>query len=112
MNFGTIDEYENRSVGEHNHKTYTRALQATKELGDARNSGSSDAIRAGILSGILSTHRYLSGDVIVQMLHALGDIGGMPEAAVSDGRNAFAYKLCKLLRERFSAELYWKDERS
>lgn len=91
-------------------QTFTKARDAVRALGDALNGGNKDAVQVGVIVGVLTTHRYLSNEMVVQILTALGEIGGLPESSVSDARNAFAYKLCGKVREALRDELFWRDK--
>lgn len=89
-------------------KTFDKAAAAADTLGDLLNGGNHDAVLAGIVDSLLRQHRHLQNNTIVVLLRALGEIGGLPEGQVSDARNAYAYRLCRLLRERFGDEIYWR----
>jgi len=89
---------------------FEKASAAVQALGDALNGGSKDAVLIGALAGLLSTHRYLSNEMVVVLLTMLGEFGSMEEAMVSDGRNEYAYKLCVKLRTAFKDDLFWRDK--
>jgi len=90
--------------------TFEKARDAVKALGDSLNGGNKDAVQTGALVGLLTTHRYLSNEMVIQLLTALGEFGAMPESAVSDARNEFAYKLCGKVRAALRDELFWRDK--
>lgn len=90
--------------------SFEKSRDAVKTLGDTLNGGSKDAVQTGVLVGLLTTHRYLSNEMVVQLLTALGEFGAMPESAVSDARNEFAYRLCGKLRTALKDELFWRDK--
>lgn len=107
----TIRKFERvtQESDRHDAKKYGEARDAVLKLGDALNGGSREAIAAGVVEGLLRTHRYLSNEVVVAFLTALGELGALPEAEVSDPRNKFAYELCQKLRRTFRDELFWRD---
>jgi hypothetical protein len=107
--FEKIRSFES-SESRHDRETFKKASELAAALGDVLNSGSSEAAVAGFLDGVLRTHRYLSNSAVIVLLTALGDFGALPEPAVSDARNAFAYKLCRKLRESFKDDLFWRDK--
>lgn len=92
--------------------TFEKARDAVRALGDTLNNGSQgkDAVQTGMIVGLLTTHRYLSNEMVTQLLTALGEFGAMPESAVSDARNEFAYRLCGKLRTALKDELFWRDK--
>jgi len=90
-------------------ETFNEAREAVRKLGNLLNGGSKEAVLAGMVEGLLMQHRYLQGETIVRLFTALGEFGGLPEGQYTDARNAFAHKLCSLLRERFRDDLFWKD---
>jgi hypothetical protein len=94
----------------YNRATFEKARDAVKALGDVLNAGNQDAAMLGSLVGILTTHRYLSDKMVTMMLTAIGEFGSLPENMVSDGRNAFAYKLAGKVREALKDDLFWKGE--
>jgi hypothetical protein len=94
----------------HARKAFEEARDAVMALGDALNGGSKDVILAGILEGMMRTHRYLSNEMVIALLTAMGEFGSLPESSVSDARNSFAFKLCGKVRENFSDELFWRDK--
>lgn len=89
---------------------FERARDAVKALGDVLNGGSKDAAMVGALVGLLTTHRYLSNEVVIALLTAMGEFASLPEHAVSDARNQFAYAICGKMREALKSDLFWKGE--
>lgn len=89
---------------------FERGRDAVKALGDVLNGGSKDAVMIGALTGLLTTHRYLSNEMVIVLLTMLGEFASLPENMVSDGRNAFAYKLAGKVREALKDDLFWKGE--
>jgi hypothetical protein len=90
--------------------TFEKARDAMALFGDLLNGGSKEAVLTGMVEGLAKPHRYLQNEAIITLFYALGEFGGLPEGQYTDPRNAFAHKLCGLLRERFKDELFWKDE--
>jgi hypothetical protein len=108
MNMDELSQKIEACEGErYNRATFEKARDAVKALGDTLNGGQQDAALLGTIVGILTTHRYLSDKMVVVLLTAIGEFGGMPENAVSDGRNAYAYKLAGKLREALGEDLYF-----
>jgi hypothetical protein len=98
------------NAGEYSRATYEKARDAVKALGDVLNGGQQDDATTGALTGILTTHRYLSDKMVIVMLTAIGDFASLPEHMVSDARNAFAYRIAKKMREALKDDLFWKDK--
>jgi len=87
---------------------FIKAKVATKALLDATNTmGCDKAIVAGVVAGLLETHRYLQQQGIVAILEALGSFGKMD--GQSDARNEHAKATCALLPEALRERIYWKD---
>lgn len=101
---------QGRNVNKHDRETYHKARDAAYALGDLLNGGSKNAVMLGLVEGLVRQHRYLQNEAIVTLLTALGEFGALPERQFTDARNEFAHKLCRLLRERFKDELFWRDE--
>jgi len=103
------------SEGEMSRRRFDRekfraAADTMAKLIDLTNTmGSEEHVVAGIVEGIIRSHRHLQYKGILAIFQALGEFGALPEGQFTDGRNAFAHKLCGLLRERFRDELFWKD---
>jgi len=89
---------------------YEKARDAVRALGDVLNGGNKDAAMLGALSGLLTTHRYLSNEMVIALLTAMGEFASLPEHAVSDGRNQFAYAICGKMRAALKDDLFWKGE--
>ena len=97
-----------RRIREAETDAYAKAKVATKALLDATNvMGSEKAVIAGVVAGILETHRYLQGQGIVAILTALGEFGRLP--GHEDPRNAHAKATCAKLPEALREQIYWKD---
>jgi len=89
-------------------EAFRKAREATKAILDATNTmGAESAVVAGVVAGILETHRYLQGQGIVAILTALGEFGKLP--GHEDARNAHAKGTCAKLPEVLKDRIYWKD---
>lgn len=95
------------------HEVYTKCREAIKTLADATNAYSSDSlVHHAIIDEMQHTHRVLQQYFIIEALSALGDYGKMSQEhpeRVSDPRNDYAMKLCRMVRECFADELFWRD---
>ena len=104
----------NESDGEANRRAFDRdkyleVRDTMAKLVDLTNTmGCETQVIAGIVAGLLESHRYLQDKAIQAIFRALGEYGRLP-GQYTDARNEFAHKLCSLLTERFRDELYWKD---
>jgi len=97
-----------RKLREADREAFRKAREATKALLDATNTmGAEPAVVAGVVAGILETHRYLQGQGIVAILTALGEFGRLP--GHEDPRNAHAKATCAKLPEALREQIYWKD---
>lgn len=87
---------------------FNTAEKAVKDLVDATNvMGTEDAVVAGIISGLLSSHRYLQSQGINAILKALGEFGRMP--GNKDARNSHAKGTCEQLVQVLRDRIYWPD---
>ena len=113
----SIREFESGATGEGDtlrkirkaeRDAFNAARAATKALLDATNCmGADKAVIAGVVAGILNTHRYLQGQGIIAILTALGEFGRLP--GHEDPRNAHAKATCAKLPEALREQIYWKD---
>jgi hypothetical protein len=106
----TIRKLERGEIRDSRRERYLEARNAAEKLGDLLNGCSKSYVMAGIVEGLVRQHRYLQNETIVTLLEALGEFGALPEGQYTDARNEFAHKLCRLLRERFQDELFWRDK--
>jgi hypothetical protein len=107
---GIIDDDSDtiQRIRESEREAYLAARNATKALLDATNTmGADKAVVAGVVAGILETHRYLQDQGITAILTALGEFGRM--SGQEDARNADAKGTCAMLPEVLRERIYWKD---
>jgi hypothetical protein len=89
-------------------EAFQTAREATKTLLDATNvMGAERAVVAGVVAGLLETHRYLQSQGILAILEALGSFGKI--GGREDARNAHAKATCAMLPEALRERIYWKD---
>jgi hypothetical protein len=89
-------------------EAFNKARDAVMALLDATNvMGCDDAVKLGVIQGILRTHRYLQGQGIVAILTALGEFGRLP--GNKDPRNAHAKETCESLVSALRERIYWPD---
>jgi hypothetical protein len=103
-------ERPSKTTNKYDLATYEKARDITQSLIDLTNGGGKGAIVAGMVEGIVRNHRYLQQEGILCLFQALGEFGSLSEGSFTDPRNEFAHKMCKLLRERFRDELFWRDK--
>ena len=102
----TILDHKTRNAAEARAKRLAR--EATMALLDSTNAmGCREAVVAGVVEGILNTHRHLQSEGIRAILTALGEFGRLEGQA--DARNAHTKETCALLVERIADRIYWKD---
>lgn len=102
---GAVTEHKPRNAAEVRAKRLAR--EATMSLLDSTNaSGCREAVVAGVVEGILATHRHLQSEGIRAILTALGEFGRLEGQA--DMRNAHTKETCGLLVERIADRIYWK----
>jgi hypothetical protein len=86
---------------------YQKAREATKTLLDATNvMGAESAVMAGVVAGILETHRYLQSKGITALLTALGEFGRLE--GLADARNEYVKGTCAMLPDVLRERIYWK----
>jgi hypothetical protein len=104
------DLRDGRGVSERNQESFANSRDAVLAMADVVNGGARDVIRAGIVSGILGSHRYLQELLIEEIIGALGDLGTLYKANPSrfaDGRNEYGMKLCAKLRDKLDSDYYF-----
>lgn len=95
-----------RELGESDRDTFRKAKEATMALLDATNvMGSEKAVQAGVVAGILGTHRYLQSQGIFAILTALGEFGR--SGCNTDARNEAAKDTCNMLVSALRERIYW-----
>jgi len=94
----------------HERDRYKRASDLMNQLVElAGSSTRGDEIIAGLIQGLVQSHRHKQMKAIMALLHTLGEYGKLPRGQYVDGRNEIVHGHCRKLRENLKTEIFWRD---